>query len=201
MATPDRAPTVLAATRIEARAVRRALPGARVVRVGVALSRPATDALDGPIVTCGLAGSLRSDVPTGTVLIPSVVLRPGGGTLVCDSALVAALTAGARRLGLTPDCRPLVTSRTLVVGRERQAWAERGCAAADMETGLLHAARLATVRVALDTPERELSGAWQRPATALWRPRAWTELAWLAREGPRCARLAAEVLAAALSGA
>lgn len=201
MATPEGTLLILAPTRIEARAVRRALPAARVLRAGVALSRLSALDLDRTVVTCGLAGSLRSDVPTGTVLIPSIVLRPGGGRLVCDSGLVGALATGASRLGLTPEHRPMVTSRTLVVGAERQAWAERGCAAADMETGLLWAARVATVRVVLDTPECELSRAWQHPLTAVWRPHAWGELPWLAREGPRCARLAAEVLAAALSAA
>lgn len=193
--------TVLAALRIEAAAVRRALPTARVVRTGLALSRLAGAGLEGPVVTCGLAGSLRSDVPTGTVLVPSIVLRPGGGTLTCDPALVAALVAGAQRLGLAADCRPMVTSHALVVGEDRRAWAERGCVGADMETGLLAGDRVASVRVVLDTPERELSGAWGRPLTALWRPRAWAEAPWLAREAPRCARLAAEVLAAGLSGA
>ncbi|HKF77579.1 MAG TPA: hypothetical protein VKF59_15675, partial [Candidatus Dormibacteraeota bacterium] len=70
----------------------------------------------------------------------------------------------------------------------------------DMETGLVEGVPVATVRVVLDTPDRELSPAWARPWTALWQPRAWTELPWLAREGPRCARLAAAVLAAALEG-
>jgi hypothetical protein len=33
----------------------------------------------------------------------------------------------------------------------------------------------------------------------LWHPAAWSQLPWLASEAPRCARLAAEVLATALS--
>jgi hypothetical protein len=70
-----------------------------------------------------------------------------------------------------------------------------------METGLLGADRVASVRVVLDTPDRELDPAWGRPLTALWHPAAWLQLPWLAAEGPRCARLAAQVLAAALSAA
>ena len=81
------------------------------------------------------------------------------------------------------------------MGAERRRWAVRGAVAADMETGLLDAARLATVRVVLDTPDRELGAAWLRPATALLPPAAWRQLPWLAREAPRCARLAAAVLA------
>jgi hypothetical protein len=67
-----------------------------------------------------------------------------------------------------------------------------------METGLLGAERVASIRVVLDTPERELDPAWGRPLTVLWRPAAWRQLPWLAVEGPRCARLAAEILSAAL---
>jgi hypothetical protein len=95
----------------------------------------------------------------------------------------------------------MATTATLTIGAERAAWASRGCVGADMETGLLGADRVASVRVVLDTPERELHPAWGRPLTALWHPSAWSQLPWLAAEGPRCARLAAEVLAVALSGA
>lgn len=192
-------PVVLAATRVEARAVRRVLPDARLVLAGVRLSR-LRGPLPGQVVLCGVAGSVRSDVPTGTVLVPERVLTPSGRVLECDAGLVAALVAGARALGLEPDLRPLVTLPGLVTGGERRAWAARGCAGADMETGLVEGVPVATVRVVLDTPDRELSPAWGRPWTALWQPRAWTELPWLAREAPRCAHLAATVLRAALQG-
>ena len=190
-------PTIVTAVPLETRAVRRALPGARVVEVGVGLSRLRSP-LVGPIVTCGLAGALRADLDTGAVVVPDRVRGPDGTERPCDAELVARLAAGARRLGLEPVAGTLLTSATLVVGAERRRWAERGCVAADMETGLLAADRLAAVRVVLDTPERELSGAWQRPWRALLHPGAWRELPWLARESPRCARLAAAVLAAAL---
>lgn len=176
--------------------MRRALPRARVVRVGVGLSR-LHGPLAGPVVSCGLAGSLRSDVPLGSVLVPGCVLHTDGSARLCDPALVEALVAAARRLGLEPVQEPMLTSATLITGAERTAWAGRGCVAADMETGLLDVERVASVRVVLDTPERELSAAWQRPARAIWQPRAWADLPWLLREGPRCARLAAAVLALA----
>jgi hypothetical protein len=193
--------TVVAATGLEARAVRRALPGVRVVRAGVGLSRLAGRGAvggGGAVVACGLAGSLRADLGTGTVLVPDRLHGPDGSQRACDRALVAALVAGARRLGLEPERGPLVTTPALVVGPAREAWAARGCVAVDMESGLLEAERVAVVRVVLDTPGRELSTAWLRPAAALLRPAAWRELPWLAREGPRCARLAAAVLAAGL---
>ncbi len=192
--------TVVAATRLEARAARRALPGVRVVRAGVGLSRlVAAAGLGGAVVACGLAGSLRADVDTGTVLVPERLVGPDGTERACDPVLVAALVAGARRLGLEPETRPLATTSTLVVGAAREALAASGCVGADMETALLRAERLATVRVVLDTPARDLSAAWRRPATALLRPAAWAQLPWLALEGPRCARRAAAVLAAALA--
>src|SRR5262249_7039402 len=154
--------------------------------------------LAGPVVSCGLAGSLRSDVPMGTVLVPACVLRPDGSARRCDPALVDALVAGARRLGLEAVQGPMLTSPTLITGAERSAWAGHGCVAADMETGLLEVERVASVRVVLDTPDRELSAAWRHPVRAIWQPRAWAELPWLLREGPRCARLAADVVGRAV---
>jgi len=191
----------VAPTGLEARAVRRALPSVRMVRCGVSLSRlPHRGAsLAGTVVTCGVAGSLRAGLPTGTVLVPRRVLRPDGRVLQCDPALVAALASAARRLGHEPEQGTMATTPVLVVGAERAAWAARGCVAADMETGLLGTGRVASIRVVLDTPERELDPAWGRPLTVLWHPAAWAQLPWLAAEGPRCARLAADVLAAALS--
>jgi hypothetical protein len=201
MPTEDR-PLVVAATRLEARAVERALQGGRVVRSGVSLSGlpDGGRSLTGPVVTCGVAGGLRSGLATGAVLVPRRVLRPDGTVLDCDPSLVAALAAAARRLGQDPELGMMATTPALVLGAERRAWAERGCVGADMETGLLHAERVASVRVVLDTPERELDRAWARPVTVLWHPAAWSQLRWLASEGPRCAELAAAVLAAALGG-
>ncbi|HEY7199632.1 MAG TPA: hypothetical protein VIC57_05445 [Candidatus Dormibacteraeota bacterium] len=193
-------PLVVAATAIEARAVRRARPGARLVRSGMALSRldPAGRRPPGPVITCGVAGGLVLGLPTGAVLVPSRVLRPDGEMVACDPALVEALAAAARRLGHEPELGPMATAPELVVGAERAVWAARGCVGVDMETGFLDAARLASVRVVLDTPERELHPAWRRAVTALWRPAALAQLPWLLVETPRCARLAAAVLAEAL---
>ena len=192
-------PLIVAPTGVEARAVRRALPAAVVVRSGVAFRRLPHGAasVSGTVVTCGLAGSLRPDLPTFTVLVPRRVLRPDGRVLECDPALVSALATAARRLGHEPEMGMMATTATLTVGAERAAWAARGCVAADMETGLLAGERIASVRVVLDTPEHELHPAWGRPASVLRHPAAWRQLPWLAITGPRCARLAAEVLAAA----
>jgi hypothetical protein len=92
-----------------------------------------------------------------------------------------------------------LTRDALVTGSERASWAQRGYAAVDMETGLIHSRRLAAVRVVLDTPEREISRAWLEPLRALTHPALWGEGLWLAREAPRCARIAAAVFAAAFA--
>jgi hypothetical protein len=212
--------TVITATRLETWAARRALPGVRVVHAGIGLGRlvgrpmaPAgTDAgrrdlpavpvhgaaPDGIVVSCGLAGALCSGLPTGSVVVPGQVMQPDGRWLTCDAEFVRSLVAAAGRRRLGPARGPLATAPVVVRGEARRWWAERGCVAVDMETGLLIAPRIAAVRVVLDTPEREISDAWQRPTTALLRPMVWGEAVWLCREAPRCARRAAAVLAAAL---
>ena len=61
-----------------------------------------------------------------------------------------------------------------------------------------HGARLAVVRVVLDTPERELSPKWERPWRAVLDPRLVREALWLLPHSRRFALRAAEVLADAL---
>ncbi|HET9095249.1 MAG TPA: hypothetical protein VFN37_01195 [Candidatus Baltobacteraceae bacterium] len=176
--------------------MRRAAPDSvRVVECGIALAKHAH--FEGLVISCGLAGGLRDDLQTGTVLIPHIVRRPDGSDLQCDAAAVEALTQAAQALGHRIVHDPLVTSETLVYGSSRQVWAQRGYAGADMETGLLTAPRIACVRIVLDTPRREISPAWLQPARAMLQPRAWLDLPFLMREGPRCAAIAACIAAAA----
>lgn len=186
--------TVVTATSLEHRAARAELPGWHVIEAGIGLSKLERCDFAGAVVSCGLAGGLRDDLPTGTVLVPDTVQRPDGSHIVCDVPLAGALRRSVHDLGLRFSAAPLLTSSTLVRGSQRAAWAKCGYAAVDMETGLLVAPRIAAVRVILDTPHHELSTAWLHPATLIFHPRAWVELPWLAREGPRCARLAAQVL-------
>ena len=150
------------------------------------------------VITCGIAGALSSDLLTGSVVVPDHVLRPDGSLLECDHDLVEALDAGARALGCIPARGALVTSNDLITGSARDAWARRGYIAVDMETGFVKAPRVASVRVVLDTPEHELSDAWLHPWSVLVRPDAWGQVLWVAQEAPRCARLAAAVLAEAI---
>jgi hypothetical protein len=197
-AVPETAITVVAAMWLEAWAVRRAAPRARIVVTGIGLRGLGPEVPGGAVIVCGLAGGLRDDLPTGAVVVPDRVLRPDGTWLDCDPPLVEALAAAARRLNLQPDRRPLATATALVRGRARARLAARGCVAVDMETGRIAAPRVAAVRTILDTPAHEISDVWQDPLHALLRPAVWGEAVWLGREAPRCARRAAAVLAAAL---
>jgi hypothetical protein len=189
---------VVTATSVEAKAARRAMPAGNVIEAGIALRR--LERVEGwcIVISCGLAGGLHRHLPTGTVVIPDEVLRPDGTTLRCDRGLVEKLSAAARSRGISPIADPIVTTTQIVSGAARREWSERGYAAVDMETGLLRANRVAAVRVVLDTPLRELSEEWLRPARAIANPLLWPEAMWLARHGPRCARIAAEIVRDAL---
>lgn len=191
------APTIVAATRLEARAVRRHAPKATVVESGIALAR-LNGSLPGAAISCGLAGGLRNDLPTGTILIPSAVATSDGTVIECDPAWTERLRAGARSLGFAFLDAALLTSDVLVVGDQRAMWAARGFAAVDMETARIPAQAIAAVRVVLDTPQRELSPEWLDPSRAMRNPKNWGQMFWLAREGPRCANLAARIIAASL---
>lgn len=185
--------TVVTATGVETRAARKALPeNVRIVQAGIAL-KAARD-FGEVAISCGLAGGLRADLPTGSVVIPRSVRRPDGTLLTCDPELSELLRAAARTLGHDPVEALLLTSATLVYGGERAKWAA-DYAAVDMETGLIEATRIACVRVILDTPQREISPAWLNPSSVAFTPSAWRDLPFLAREGPRCARIAAEIVA------
>ncbi|MBV8151756.1 MAG: hypothetical protein JOY59_09370 [Candidatus Eremiobacteraeota bacterium] len=190
--------TIVAATSLEAAAVRRASPGVRVVNAGIGLARLHGAFLGETVITCGLAGALVSGIPPGTVLVPATIVRPDGTLAACDPEIVAALTKAANARGHAPLPGPIFTSRSLVRGAARAEAAKSGAIAVEMESGLLDVPRLATIRVVLDTPERELSDAWLVPWRAAMSPRAWPQLLWLVRDGPRFARRAAQIVAAAL---
>lgn len=190
------APTFVAAVALEYKALRREMPGARIVQGGIALQR-VRDGFGDVVVVCGVAGGLRADLPTGTLLVPREVRRPDGSLFRCDTELVERITERARLLGIEPIFDPLLTAESIVCGSARSDWAARGYAGVDMETGLIVAPRVAAVRVVLDTPTHELSQDWATPLMAMLKPWNWPQAAWLAREAPRSAALAARVAAGA----
>ncbi len=197
---------VLAPTALEYWAARSLRPAVNVVRSGVSLSRR-PDLPGDAVILCGIAGGLEPELAPGTVVIPHRVGLADGRIFVCDEVLVQALTAGARSLGFEPDPRPIVTSPTFVRGPDRDYWSRRGFIAADMETGLLaeRGLRVATVRVVLDSPSRDITDTWMRPGHAGLRvmdlagwPSLLAEFFWLCRVGPWYSVRAARILRAAL---
>jgi hypothetical protein len=177
------------------------LPGVYVIEGGIALRkmRKTSDSHAGTLLSCGVAGGLQPDLPTGTVVIPREILRPDGSVLRCDAELTGRLIDAARSIAVDPVTAPMVTTAGIVTRDERRQWANQGYAAADMETGLLNASRVAAVRVVLDTPSHELSKDWLSPSRAILKPWNWPQLVWLSRHAPRCCALAARVVAAALA--
>lgn len=189
---------VVTATGIEAAAARKALPpDVNVVEAGIALGTVRSH-YDDLAISCGVAGGLRSDLPTGTVLIPTSVRCPNDTVIECDATATRELRRAAASLGYSPVDAPMITSAALVYGANRATLAAQGFAGVDMESGLIDAARIACVRVVLDTPQREISAVWATPWRVPFHPAAWRDLTFLAREGPRCSRIAAEIIAAAV---
>ena len=189
--------SVVAAMGVEAWAVRRRAPGLRLMRGGIGLRGWQDDVATAVVVSVGLAGGLRADLAPGTVVIATDVALEDGAKLECDKDWVESLTAAAARLRLPFVAEPVLTALHLVTGGERSRWSEQGFAAVDMESAHLgtRAPTLAVVRVVLDTPNHELSPAWERPGRAALDPRNARELVWLLRNVPRYALRAASVLA------
>lgn len=196
-ATPEI--TVVAATRLEAWAARRALPsGTRVLHSGISASR--APRLTGPVVVCGLAGSLTAALPPGSVVVPRSVASPAGSSIACDPQLQTAFVRAAQELGYEPSSAPLITLATMATGKERERWRERGFSSVDMESALIGASsgRLAVVRVVLDAPGQELSEEWMSPLSAIANVRRWPEAVSLLWHAPRYAMRAAAVVARGL---
>jgi adenosylhomocysteine nucleosidase len=136
-----------AAMTVEERIARRLGPTARV-GLGASNGVPA----DGRLVSFGIAGALRGDLPIGTVIDATRVVDESG----------AVLWEG-RPLGVAP-ARPgtiLGASRIVDDPAERaRLHAETGADAVDMESGsLARSGRLAgCIRAVSDTPTRRLGG-------------------------------------------
>ena len=137
--------TLACATRAELRAARRT--GARAALVGLGVSRGVPE---GPLVSYGLAGALRDDLPVGTVLDATRVVDADGTELW-----------SGRGLGVSAPATILAGDRIVDDPEERQRLHERtGADAIDLESGALaRTGRLRGVlRAVSDTPARPLDG-------------------------------------------
>jgi len=203
MGTPEALPTILAATGLEAWALRRELRGVSVTRCGVALRRYKGTAHSEIAILCGLAGGLNDRIEPGSVAVPDVVGLPDGTRMKCDPIWTGRLRSAAASLGYSTVGGPMLTASEIVTGEAREYWARHGFVAADMEAGWLMArgVRVATVRVVLDTPAHPIDGQWERPRRALFTVRLWTELLWLAWRAPRYSMCAARIVRRALDEA
>jgi 4-hydroxy-3-methylbut-2-enyl diphosphate reductase len=161
MSSPDL--MVLAPLGVEAAAVRRGAPWARVHKTGMgprrsvraaelARAQPGT-----PVLIAGFCGALDPELEPGDVILPTE-LRGPTGTTVCDDTTI--LAGALRRAGFRVRQGPIASSQRIVLGARRRALARSGALAADMESAWLASEvggqPLVTLRVVMDTSRHEL---------------------------------------------
>jgi len=155
---------VYAPLRVEAAAVRAALPGARVVRCGAGPVRATRTAHTiratagnhtSATAIAGVCGALDPELRPGDVVVASEIRGPTGTRELPASALVL---AALRRLGVRARSGPVVSVDHVVRGRERRLLRDTGAIALDMESAWLAPADgpFAVLRVVADTPSREV---------------------------------------------
>jgi 4-hydroxy-3-methylbut-2-enyl diphosphate reductase len=147
--------TLLAPLRIEALALRRGAPGARVFRTG--MRSDAAPETAGALLVAGFGGALAADLEPATIVVANEVASPDGDTLECDATVADDLAAA----GLRVRVGRIATARAVVRRAARARLAETGAIAVDMESYWLRRAaghrRFAVARVIVDTPRRELA--------------------------------------------
>ena len=154
---------VAAALRVEARALRRGLPGLRILRTGMGPERARAAAARllaeaAPAVAlAGLCGALDPALAPGALVVASELRGDGGAALHLEPA---AICAALERVSLTARVGPLISVDHVVRGAERERLHRGGAIAADMESAWLARAAdprpLAVLRVVLDAPGHEL---------------------------------------------
>ena len=154
---------VLTPLAIEAWAMRRALPGAAVLKTGLGRQKSikALSRVDqvGPeaVVIAGFCGALDPSLHPGDVVVASGLRGPDGSCLTLEPDFLA---SALRRDGMRARPGLIISADHLVRGGERATLYRSGGTAVDMESvWLARAARsrpLAVVRVVVDTPGREL---------------------------------------------
>ncbi len=161
---------VLAALRLEVRALRRGASALEVLRAGMGpeRARRAAAAVAGSSARCvavaGLCGGLDPSQPVGEVVVASQVRVDGSEPVACEHAR---LVASLRARGIEPRVGPVLSIDHVVRGTEREVLRRTGAIAVDMESGWLARAAsgrpFSVLRVVLDAPGREIA----RPGIAL----------------------------------
>jgi 4-hydroxy-3-methylbut-2-enyl diphosphate reductase len=161
---------VLAALRLEARALRRGAPSLDVLRAGMGPARARrtavalADSSARRLAVAGVCGGLDAAQPLGEVVVASEVRLENSPSVPCESDVLCALL---RSRGIEPRVGPIASVDHVVRGDERDALRRSGAVAVDMESGWLACAAagrpFAVLRVVLDAPGRELA----RPGVAL----------------------------------
>ncbi len=157
---------LLAPMGLEARALRRGAPEARIVRTGMGPRRARATAArvaggeEPAVAVVGFAGALTPELKPGDVVVATELRRRDGSTVArCHGAgVIAGMLA---RRGFLTHTGPIVSVRAPAFGASRGRLAKSGALAVDMESAWLTVAAgdrpFAVVRVVLDTPERELT--------------------------------------------
>jgi 4-hydroxy-3-methylbut-2-en-1-yl diphosphate reductase len=161
---------------LEARALRRGLSGASVIRSGVGprrsrlaarrlAARAVAGSPTGAVAVAGLGGALVDGLDPGVVVVADRVLRRNGARAArCSQPEL--LASAVRQRGLPVRVGGVVSVRTPAVGSARRALGlTTGALVADMESVWLASGAaghpLAVVRVVMDSPALELTRPWQ----------------------------------------
>jgi 4-hydroxy-3-methylbut-2-en-1-yl diphosphate reductase len=164
--------------------------------MGAVRSRRSAVAMAGRArLVAGVAGGLAPQVQPGDVVVASEVRGPSGTPVPCPSAPL--LAAAIRRLGLTVHVGPVLSHPRVVHGPDRDALAESGALAVDMESWWLAPAAgepFAVLRVITDTARAGVAspGIVPRGVRALHRLARLAPVidAWVRALGPRRVLLA-----------
>ena len=129
---------ILAPLSIEARALRRAVRSAAVVKTGMgpeaaarAGRRVVALAGGGPVAVAGFCGGLQPEIRTGDVIVASEVRGPSG---VVSLPSAPAVAEALRWAGLTVHVGPMVSSDRVAFGSRRAGAAAGGSIGVDMES-------------------------------------------------------------------
>jgi 4-hydroxy-3-methylbut-2-enyl diphosphate reductase len=193
---------VLTPLRLEAAAVRRGLPEAKVVRTGMGRER-SLDAVarrreqaQGAVAVAGVAGAVDPTLRPGDVVVATEVRTKDGHVRACPGAMLLATAVRAR--GMRVVCGPILSADRVIGARERDCLRADGIVAVDMESAWLAETAgespLAVLRVVVDEPGRRLVD----PRTAVDGIRALAALTraapalavWARATGPRTVLLA-----------